>query len=259
MQMDIISPYSREMTTQILAAYPDSSIENEDVRNALEYLRNWDFRATPSDIASTIFNTFFVKLLHNIYEDEMGPDVFSDFVFFSAIPYRVTESLMARDSSAWYDDIRTGANESKRSMIHKSLLDALADLKQSSGSEMKSWQWGNLHQITFAHPFGKRKPLDRIFNVGPFPLGGSATTVNKAEFQLSAPFSVYSGPSFRMVVDLSKPQLASTVIPLGQSGQAFNDHYDDQVALWRNGGYHLVSISRTDLEKMKYEHLILKP
>jgi penicillin amidase len=258
-QMDVVSPYARAVTGRILNAYADSGAENESVRNALEYLRNWDFRATTGDVAGTIVNVFLVKLFHNIYEDEMGPEVFSDFVFFSAIPYRVTDNLMARDSSAWFENVQTGVRESKRDIIHKSLLDALEELNTRFGSEMKSWQWGNIHQIVFAHPFGRRKPLDRIFNVGPFPMNGSTTTISKAEFQIGDPYDVYSGPSFRMVVDLSKPQLASTVIPLGQSGQPFDDHYDDQVALWRNGVYHPVTLNIDEIRRMRLEHLILKP
>ncbi|MFI5251407.1 MAG: penicillin acylase family protein [Bacteroidota bacterium] len=259
-QLDVLSPFNRSIVKHILAAYPaDSTIENNDVKTALEYLHNWDYRDTPTEIASSIFNEFFVKLISNIYEDEMGPETFKDFVFFSAIPYRVTAQLLDADSSEWFDDIRTPRVETKTDIIHKSLLDAISALKQTSGPEMKDWQWGGIHQSLFQHPFGKRKPLDQVFNVGPFPAGGSATTVNKGDYQLNEPFMVYSGPSMRQIIDLGKPQIARTIIPLGQSGQAFHKHYKDQTPLWMNGGYHTVTIDRNEILSKEWERLVLKP
>ena len=259
-QQDVLSPYCRSITKRIFGAYPaDSTIPNGDVRNALEYLHNWDYRCTTNDIATTIFNVFFVKLLHNTYEDEMGHDVFNDFVFFSAIPYRVTQQLLAADSSAWFDNVGTSTVESKNDIIRRSLLDAVTELRQHPGGEMKTWQWGSIHEALFAHPFGKRKPLDRVFNVGPFPIAGSATTVNKGDFSLKDPYTLFSGPSMRQVVDLAKPDIAWTILPLGQSGQAFHNHYKDQTPLWMNGGYHAVSIERKEILSRKWEHLRLQP
>jgi penicillin amidase len=259
-QMDVLSPYNRAMTKQILEAYPnDSSIENESVRTALDYFHNWDFRSGPDDIATTIFNMFFLKLIHNTFADEMGEDVLHDFVFFSAIPYRVTSQLMAADSSAWFDDVNTPKIETKRDIIHKSMRDALADLQQRFGAEPKNWRWGALHQAVFEHPFGKRKPLDKVFDVGPFPAAGTATTVNKGDFSLNTPFNLTSGPSMRQILDFAHPQSAYMVLPLGQSGQAMNAHYADQTALWLNGGYVTVVTDWEVIENAGMSRLELVP
>jgi penicillin amidase len=259
-QQDVLSPYNRSIAKHIFAAYPaDSTMENNDVKTAIEYLRNWDFRDRSTDAASAIFNEFIVKLMHNIYEDEMGPETFKDFVFFSAIPYRVTSQLLAADSSAWFDDVGTPQVETKKEIIHKSLLEAISELQQTSGGEMREWQWGRIHQAYFEHPFGKRKPLDRVFNIGPFPAAGSATTVNKGDYRIGEPFMVFSAPSMRQVIDLGKPQIAWTILPLGQSGQAFHKHYKDQTPLWFNGAYHAVTIDLQQIKSKPWERLILKP
>lgn len=259
-QQDVLSPYNRSVAKYIFAAYPaDSSMENNDVKTAIEYLRNWDYRDTPQQIASSIFNEFLVKLLHNIYEDEMGPETFKDFVFFSAVPYRVTSQLLAADSSEWFDDVNTPHIETKKEIIHKSLLEAIKELQLSAGGEMKEWQWGRIHQAYFEHPFGKRKPLDRVFNIGPYPAAGSATTVNKGDYRISEPFTVFAAPSMRQVIDLGKPQMAWTILPLGESGQALHKHYKDQTPLWFNGGYHMVTIDLNEINSKPWERLILKP
>ena len=106
-QQDMYSPFAKEVTRQIVGAFRDSSARTPEISEALNYLRNWDYRFTQADIATTIFNATFVHLVKNIFEDEMGEGVFRDFVFFGAIPYRVTSQLLASDTSAWFDNVRT--------------------------------------------------------------------------------------------------------------------------------------------------------
>ncbi|HTK81506.1 MAG TPA: penicillin acylase family protein [Bacteroidota bacterium] len=256
-QQDIYSPFARDLTHALLNADHDTSQNN--ISEALNYLRNWDFHFTRSDVATTIFNTFVVKLFHNIYEDEMGSDVFNDFVFFGAIPYRVTSQLLASDDSLWFDNITTPAVETNNDILRQSLSDAVTELTQQAGSETKNWQWGKQHTVTFKHPFGSRKPLDRIFNLGPFPISGGGTTVMKTEYRFTTPYAVAVGPSMRHIVDLSQPLDGLMVITSGESGQPLNKHYDDQTSLWLNGGYRSVTIDWSRINNESWDHLILQP
>ena len=258
-QHDEVSLYAREVAGDLLRAYDSSDAKEQDIASALMYLRNWDYKFTQSDIATSIFNSFFVHLLHNTFEDEMGQDLFRDFVFFNAIPYRVTSQLLAQDSSSWFDDVRTPGRETKNEILRKSLVDALGELRQTLGNEMKKWQWGVLHTVTFSHPIGSMKPLDRIFNIGPFPIGGGATTVSKTEFRLAAPYAVTVGPTLRQVIDMAEPLGADVVITSGESGQPLVRHYSDQTPLWLTGGYYRVTMDWTDIQKSSWDHLTLKP
>jgi len=258
-QQDIVTYHGREILPFILKAFERDTLERPGVKAALEYLRNWDYRCTQYDIATTVFNEFWVRFLHDTYEDEMGPDVFGDFLYYGAIPYRVTSQLIAKDSSAWFDDVSTPQIETRDDIIRRSLVEAIGVLSNDMGLEMKNWQWGKIHTVVFSHPFSRRKPLDRVFNAGPFPTGGSATTINKADYRLGEPFAYAVGVSMRQIVDLASPARAFTVIPLGQSGQPLNAHYDDQVSLWLNGGYHRITIDWSEMPASKYDHLILSP
>jgi penicillin amidase len=258
-QQDILSPYAQDVTAHILKAYEGIHGDHQNIETALSYLRNWDYRFTRNDIATTIFNTFYVKLLHNTFEDEMGADAFRDFVFFGAIPYRVTGQLLAADSSTWFDDVHTPERETKNDIIRKSFSDAVNELEVSVGGSMKTWQWGTLHTVTFNHPLGSRKPLDKVFNIGPFPMSGGGTTVNKSEFRIMYPYAVSVGASMRQIVDMSDPLTSYSVITSGESGQPFHEHYNDQTALWLNGGYHRVTMDWGEIQKTSHEHLTLKP
>lgn len=258
-QQDVVSPFASEVTREILHAFGSDSSTDPYVQSALNYLRNWDYRFTQNDVPTSIFNVFFTSLIHNTFEDEMGKDLLNDFVFFGAIPYRVTHQLLAADSSLWFDDITTAARETKQEILRKSLSDAVSELRTTIGDEMKTWQWGTLHTVTFKHPFGSRKPLDKIFNLGPFPVDGGGTTLNKCEYKFTLPYGVAVGPSMRQVVDLAAPLNSFTVITSGQSGQPLSKHYDDQVALWRNGGYLSVTLDWNEVSRSDWDHLVLKP
>ncbi|MDI6767725.1 MAG: penicillin acylase family protein [Bacteroidota bacterium] len=258
-QQDVVSYYCRDLTKHVLQAFESDSATEPILNEALVYLRNWDYRCTPSDIASTIINMFFIRLLHNLYEDELGKEVFHDFLYSLVIPYRVTSKLLQKDNSPWFDDVTTDTIETKGMIVRKSFIDAVNELKAAHGTEMKTWQWGKVHEVLFQHPLGSRQPLDKVFNIGPFSVGGSEQTIFKGAFQLNKPFNLFAGPSMRQIIDLAQPKSAYMIITLGQSGQPLHKHYDDQVSLWLNGGYRYVTIDWSKIKNMDLKHLILKP
>lgn len=256
LQNDKFSYHARETVPYILGAFRDSSVGSPEVQRVLEYFRNWNYEFGRDDIATTIYQSFFTHLLRNTYEDEMGEDLFHDFVFLVNIPIRVTTRLLQQDSSAWFDDVRTQALETRDDIIRKSLRDAMAELATRFGDDMRTWRWGELHTVTLQHPFGLRKPLDRIFNVGPYPIGGGSTALISGEYSFNEPYAVTIGPSFRQIFDLADPTEIRAVLPSGQSGQVYHRHYSDQTDLWLNGGYR---ITRSEDPTGNWDHLRLDP
>lgn len=236
LQVDVLSPHARLLTPVILAALADSALGIPEERLIREYLRNWDFRFTEADVATSIYQAFTVRLLRNIYEDEMGEDLFHDFLILVNVPIRVTTRLLLEGTSSWFDDTRTPEPETAGMIIRRSMREAAADLRGRFGTGTKNWRWGDLHTVTLQHPFGLRRPLDRVFSIGPYPYGGGATTLVSGEYSYRSPFDVTVGASFRQVVEFSRPSETRRVLPGGQSGQVLHRHYDDQVHLWLHGG-----------------------
>jgi penicillin amidase len=225
----------------------------------VEYLKNWNFNFTKDNIATALFQKFFVKLLENIYKDEMGEELFHDFVMLPNVPLRVTSELLEKGNSSWFDDIRTDTAETRDDIVRKSLKDAMLALRERFGNEMKSWRWGELHTVTLQHPFGLQKPLDKIFNVGPFPYGGGPTTLTSGEYSYNNPFDVTVGASFRWIVDFAKPDEPRSVLPPGQSGHVLHHHYDDQVQLWLHGAYRIARTHRSPDQLPHWDRLTLEP
>lgn len=241
-QADYFSPFAEEVTPYILHAYDSVSVADADIQTALSYFRNWHYRFSADDVPTTLFHVFLTHLLKNIFLIKMGEAMFRKYVFVANIPYRVVPVLLRHATSPWFDDDATPQIETRDVVIRKSLEGAIRELKSSPGGEMKTWQWGLLHTITFRHPFGTKAPLGAVFNIGPFAVGGSGTTVNNGEYNLAAPYQVTLGPSMRQIVDFSDVDGALSVIPTGQSGQPMHEHYSDETPLWLSGAYHTIPL-----------------
>lgn len=237
LQNDSFSPYARDLLPFVVNAFRDSVHTLPDGERVFEYLRNWHYQFTPDDIATAIYQQFLVRMIRNTFADEMGEDLFHDWVILGNIPLRVIARLIRDGSSAWFDDVRSPEVETRDDIIRRSLREAVADLHDRFGNDMKVWRWGELHTVTLRHLLGMRKPLDRIFNIGPFPVAGGATALVSGEYDLNHPFEVTVGPSFRQIFDLGAEGELRSVLPSGQSGQVFHVHYSDQTRLWLNGGY----------------------
>ncbi|MFM2274109.1 MAG: hypothetical protein RL702_3174 [Pseudomonadota bacterium] len=59
-------------------------------------------------------------------------------------------------------------------------------LKRTLGANPGQWRWGTAHTLTHVHPLGMQKPLDKIFNVGPFEVAGGRETPNNLNIHWGA-------------------------------------------------------------------------
>jgi penicillin amidase len=168
---------------------------------------------------------------------------------------RALQAILHTDRSAWID---SGGN-TMDDIVEKSLHQAVDRLESSLGDNTSGWTWGRQHTLTFEHVLGKRKPLNHIFNIGPYPVSGNQLTVNKKQYDYTNPYNTLVGASQRMIVDMSDPPASLHVLPTGQSGLLGSPHYRDQTALYLNGEYHQVWTDRRQLIDSGAEQLVLAP
>lgn len=259
MQMDVLSVSAdtiRDAMVEALHAWPTRPVLLTRVLNLLE---RWDCRMHVSSAEASIFNTAWMRLLHNTFEDEMDSTLFRNYVFLSNMPTRVLPRLLADTSATVFDDVRTPRRETKRHILIRSITEAVTELRRRFGADMRRWEWGDMHQVTFPHPLGTVSPLDRIFNVGPFPLGGNNSTVNNGEYSFTAPFASSVGPSMRFIADMTSPDSSYIILTTGQSGQVFSDHYADHTALWQSGAMHRLVLDPDVVRSSPWKRLVLRP
>jgi penicillin amidase len=159
------------------------------------------------------------------------------------------------DPASWWLEQAGG----REALIIRSLKKAIDWFRQEMGSDVDSWQWGKIHRVSFNHPLGLQKPLDQVFNRGPFPIGGDTDTPCQTAMHAHSPYDNNAwSPSFRQIVDMGDLSRSVAVIPPGQSGQVGSPHYDDLALLWLKGEYHPMLWSRQQVESKAKSKLILE-
>ncbi len=259
------SPYAREIAKYIVKAYDSIPSSDADITWCKERFANWSGEMKANESIGSVYNTFLVYFVKNIYEDELGADVFHDFLIVQNIPYRSLELILKQDENPWFDNVNTSAKETRNEIIRKSLDQAITYLKtQFSNQDINTWNWGSLHKIKFRHPLGMVAALDKTFNIGPFDVGGDQTTVNNSEYNFNevikdGKFSVVVGPSMRMMINMADVEHPETINSTGQSGQPINRHYGDQSRMWVFGECKVNTSSEMEMLYKKYELLTLIP
>jgi len=208
-------------------------------------LQAWDGRENETSVGAALFNVWEAEFLQATLKEELGDTLFENYTQWSSLALRAVEYFVEHPNSPWFDDPASSEVETGPQIARRAFRSSLARLQEQFGDLLGDWQWGRVHRLTLAHPFGKQQPFDVLFNAGPISMGGSASTVNKAEYSLFKPYAVTAGPSMRMIVDLATPLYSLSVLPGGQSGQPFSPHYKDQVELWQRGKYRRLVMSQS--------------
>ena len=200
-------------------------------------LAQWPGDYPLDSVSATVFNQFLYDLADAAMRDELGNDFFdtllSTRVIDSALP-----RLAASADSVWWDNRNTPNKETRADTVRAAWQASMKHLKLTLGDDASGWKWGTAHTLTHGHPLGQQKPLDRIFNVGPFAAPGSHEVPNNLSAKIGpTPWPVTYGPSTRRLVDFADPAHSLTINPVGQSGVPFDRHYDDQAEAYVEGIY----------------------
>ncbi|HUR28322.1 MAG TPA: penicillin acylase family protein, partial [Planctomycetota bacterium] len=250
-QADVTSLYAK----RIVALLP-REVEGE-AEIALRELSGWNGAMETTGV-SALFALFERELFEQIYGDELAQ------WSVRALPgYSRGEALVAALDghlpAAWFDDVKTsGRVETLADVVQLALTNAWREGSKRFGAEVRRWDYGALHTWTLRHPldalpFGKRF-LDR----GPYPMPGSATTIAAFSGRWRGDhMEVTHGPSMRWIADTGDPDRSLCVLPLGQSGHPGDDHYDDQLAIFRSGKAHVVQWSESAIARATVSTLVL--
>jgi penicillin G amidase len=239
MQLDVHDAFAERYRDVAVAAYAAAGLDS-----AAAALRAWDLAATAESRVAPLFYVWYELLrertAHDLYDGRGG-----------ALPRKSMNLVLDSAALFW----RPGG---------RALLDSLAESAARAALDVASGRsWGELHQAIAEHPLAQAEVLDRFLqlNVGPAPAGGSPTTVNVSHYA-GARFPVLGGygPSQRHVVDMADPDgTGGFILPTGQSGLPFSDHYDDQWPRWLGGGLWRIPLGRDAATARAVHRLVLAP
>jgi penicillin amidase len=228
-----------------------SQLETDDARlgAVLDRMRRWDGTLGPQSPEAAVYEVLLNALANRLLTPRLGPltahylgkgltPVLAEQSLLGERCREWLESILAQPDSHWFD---LGGGERRDDQLLAALRETVDRLTERLGPDLDSWTWGQLHTLTLRHPLGAKRPLDRLFNRGPFPMGGDADTVWNSQIASHDPENTelpMIGPPFRFIADLGDLSRSLGQLLPGQSGQPTSPHYADNIAEWLAGEYH---------------------
>lgn len=222
-------------------------------REALGVLLAWDGRYGKEEVAPTVYTKMIYNFMEATFADEMG-ESFENFMKTGGLMKKMIATQLNKTESVWWDNITTDTKEGKSEIIQAAFAKSIADLEEQLGTDLTTWQWQKVASVEHGHALAAGgEMLRNAFNVGPFLMDGGNEVINNQLFQLNGDgiYNVVAGPSTRRVIDFSDIENSMSVLPTGQSGNVFSDHYDDQADHYLNGKFFKMMLNQEEIEKSK--------
>ena len=235
MQTDQTAIPWREMKDIVLSI----PVSAKDALLAQELLSGWDGVTGEDSGPAAVYEYFVLEMIHRMAKAKAPNSV--DWVngrghhplmmrsFFSVREVSHLVLRLQEQPDGWFD-------HGWPAEIGAALERSVQRLEEHFNAPPKEWSWGKVHPLVLLHPMGNRPPLDKIFNLGPFPIGGDHQTIAQAGRQSTEFGSNVSGiANMRMAVDVGNWRENYFVLAGGQSGNPFSPNYDDLLQLWLKG------------------------
>ncbi|AZC72609.1 penicillin acylase family protein [Pseudomonas chlororaphis] len=258
LQLGTTTAYGPRLLAPLLPVLREVVNDPQELK-LVEQLAQWKGDYPLDSTSATLFNQFLFDLTDAAFHDELG-DAFFDTLLSTRVIDAALPRLAASADSPWWDNRNTLGQESRADTVRVAWRASLAHLKATFGDDSSKWLWGQAHTLTHGHPLGLQKPLDRVFNVGPFAAPGTHEVPNNQSAKIGpAPWPVTYGPSTRRLIDFADPAHSLTVNPVGQSGVLFDKHYQDQAEAYIEGVYQQAHFNEEEVMANTHSTLKLLP
>ncbi len=201
------------------------SVADEKIREVME---GWDYKMRVDAPAAAIFAVWYKFFKEYTFSDEFEKEELGDLwkkIYESTLEYLATH----RPNSDWFDDKNTSERENATIIARKALNAAIEYLKQVFGTDdVRKWRLGGIHKLHAEHVLGR---MFKGLNYPEVEVPGWTQCVNNIAEHGN------SGPSWRMILNFANLSESLSVIPGGQSGNPFSEHYADQLNIWIDGNY----------------------
>ncbi|HET8735080.1 MAG TPA: penicillin acylase family protein [Pricia sp.] len=260
MMTDATSPVNVTVLTRLLKDIDTDGLSGNQIQG-LDKLQYWKGDYPMNSIAATIYHRWIYFLLVDTFKDELGQDLF-DALMDTHLIKRIIAPMSKNRASVWWDDVSTDKKvETKRKVINSAYRKAWEYLERNLGKDPMNWTWDSVHTLEHGHPIGQVAALRPFFNVGPFPVPGTREVINNMNFPYTGDvrYKVSSGPSTRRVIDFSDIENSMSILPTGQSGNPFSEHYDDQATMFANGEFRKMMMNEMEIRETSETMLRLIP
>ena len=220
-------------------------------KEALCYFNVWDYAFNSQSIGAAIFRTYYERLAFNIFEDNLGLDVYKKY---RSQDYAFSQKLyevLTKNNEYWIDDYRTPQKEKLEDIVKRSFSEAINELKQKINDKMWTWKYSDINKVDIKSFLSFDGIMNSSIERNNISCSGSPWSINLSE-GLGAE---KNSAAMRFVADLND-SLVYSIVPGGISAQPLNENYTDQIALYFGGGYIPVSIKGQTSDKTTLKVII---
>lgn len=259
LQLDLVSLPWRQIRDVVLAA----PAVDGDARRGRELLAAWNGRVDADSPGAAAFELLLCELLGRVVRAKApqssqwalgrGFHVLAPATLYGRRRIGQLVRLLREQPPGWLE--RPWPEE-----VADALAAVVRRLRARYGEDAAGWAWGSVRRVRLRHPLGARGPLGRVFDLGPLPVGGDATTVAQAPVDVSDPTAQPTAiPSLRAVIDVGDWEGSRFSLPGGQSGNPCSPHYDDLLPLWQVGSGVPIAWSEESVRRATVATLRLLP
>jgi penicillin amidase len=218
----------------------DSASLSTDEIKYYELLKDWDLHYEADGKGASIFNIVWDSLRSIVWNDELDKANMPGFY-----PYNSTllEGILRDSAYEFLDDINTPAKETLREDVNNAFKKAVKTCRKLDRDGKLNWS--KLKATRIEH-LAKLDPFSRL----DIDNSGGEYAINSVKRD--------HGPSWRMIVQLTKNTEAYGIYPGGQSGNPGSVYYDNFVDNWANGKYYPLWMMAKDEETDKRVKAIIR-
>lgn len=242
LQTDALSHPARILATLVAALKDDSP--------ARTMLAGWGGRLDRDSAAAALYEIWWTRHLRAALLETLAPDPSLRALLQPGDMANLIAALEAPDA-------RLGSPAARDALLARTLRAAWDDAARLLGEDSAGWRWGDLHRMHFDHALSA---VDPRFPPAapPLPMGGDATSVMHMAWR-PGDFSIVTGASVRLVIDVGAWDESRCVNAPGQSGDPRSRHYGDLAEIWAGGGYVPLLYSRAAVDGATEEIIRLEP
>jgi penicillin amidase len=206
---------------------------NSDEKKYLDLLKNWNFRNDVGSQGATVFELLWNNFQHKVIDDDY---LKAPKVVMHPFESSLLEGILKDSAYKFLDDITTPQIETIADNITAALKKTTLEVKKAEIEGRLNW---DKYKSTHVDHLAKLPSLSRMN----LPIGGGVHNINATKET--------HGPSWRMVISLTKQTEAYGVYPGGQSGNPGSKYYDNFIDDWAAGKYYTLWMMTKGEEKDK--------
>lgn len=235
-QLDAKSDFAKEFLNLIIPIIQDKIyLLNKQEQEVFQLLKNWDFSYTRNQKQPVVLEELIITILFKTFSDNLDNNQI--YYFYDTWDfYEKFLKVINNKFSQIFDDLNTPQVENRDYIIFTSAKQTFQKLSRYIGKSIKSQysNWGKYIKCGFSHFEHSNKLVGATFLIDTIDVNGHRTCVSS--FWNNKISKISFGIVNRLIIDNQFNGLYF-INCLGNSGDPTNDHFLDQLQVWKNGGY----------------------